>query len=171
VRLMTTGARRNPSRGAASSSREGVEALEKGYPRTERGGQPRRQSRPVDGGRKSRENERGRQTGRRRGTSERTEMERERERERESERGTAGEEETRSERPFASAVRCFRGIGRSSGERNRSPPGGSRGKGEGWRDRGEGTRAEADALFRAQYARRARSVRCRVRAAPSLRGD
>jgi len=41
-----------------------------------------------------------------------------------------------------------------------------------WRERGEGMRTEADALFRAQYARRARSVRCRVRAARGRRcGD
>jgi len=161
VGLMTAGARRNPCRGAASTlSGGGRGARERAPPHGARRSTPS----SVSAGRRrpkvAREKER--QTDRQRGTGERASKRRERsqgdgekrerrkrKREREARQGDRGEEETRSESPFASAVRCFRGIGRSNGERNRrrthrSPPveeeeeGGRGGGGGGGRGLGGG---------------------------------
>lgn len=60
-------------------------------------------------------------------------------------------------RPSVSVVRCFRGTGRNRerAKHRESRVGRPRARG--------GREPESDALFRAQYARRARPARCRVR--------
>lgn len=109
---------------------------------------PRRQSRPVDDGRKSRvADEHERTTRGRQSKRTKTNGRRVGRRARRRRRGkSAG-----SEKPFVSVARCFRGIGRTRKPRRYLDE-----------NQSERARAEPHALFRAQYARRARPVRCRA---------
>lgn len=174
---MTAGASRNPHRRPCSCqrvagvgarrgrSKKGAQSLARRTSTPARGALlvAARQSRPVDGGRKSRsqmdekggerEGEGGRDTDHPVDEEEnegRTGATRERRRE-EERRGSAIQKKAVRH----SVVRCFRGTdgteSGTSGLRRHRVAGGGR------------ARAEPGALFRAQYARRARPVRCRVR--------